>query len=122
LSNDPAVVSLLLESGGGNIFTITLDGTEKTYLTFDGNSDSRNTLASWSSDGSKIVYTNVESSDPPASGGVMLPTGHIWTMNADGSDQTQVTFGPIYGSLPSFLPMESRSRSPVSPPVSLSCS
>jgi TolB protein len=99
----PVLVSLLLESDG-NIFTITLDGADKTYLTFDGNSDSLNLLASWSSDGSKIVYTNVKSTDPPASGGVVLQTGHIWTMNADGSDQRELTFGPTYGSVPDFSP------------------
>jgi Tol biopolymer transport system component len=92
-------------SGDGNIFTITLDEADKTYLTFDGHPDSiQNGMASWSSDGSKIVYSNTKLTDPPASGGLLRPTGQIWTMNADGSDQKELTFGPIYGSLPSFSP------------------
>ena len=103
LPKDPVLVTLLLESDG-NIFTITFDGADKTYLTFSGNSDDQDILASWSPDGSKIVFTKVSSTDPSASGGVILAAGHIWTMNADGSDQRELTFGPIYGSLPSFSP------------------
>ena len=52
-----------------NIYTITLDGHDKKYLTSDGSRDSINTLASWSADGSRIVYTNVKSTDLPAEGG-----------------------------------------------------
>jgi Tol biopolymer transport system component len=79
-------VTLLLQNDY-NIFAITLDGNNKTYLTSDGNADNINTLASWSADGSRIVYTNFKSTDPLTNGGVLLPTGHIWSMNADGSDQ-----------------------------------
>jgi Tol biopolymer transport system component len=103
-------VTLLLLTDGNNLFTITLNGSEldwndKTYLTSDGNPGGvSNILASWSADGSRIAYTKVNSSDPPTSGGLLLSTGHIWIMNADGSSQTQLTFGPIYGALPSFSP------------------
>ena len=57
-------VTLLLQNDY-NIFAITLDGSNKTYLTSDGNADNINTLASWSADGSRIVYTNFKSIDPP---------------------------------------------------------
>jgi TolB protein len=61
-------------------------------------------FASWSLDGSRIVYTNIRSGDMPAGEGLLLVVGDIWTMNADGSDQRQITSGPIYGALPSFSP------------------
>lgn len=99
----PVLSSLLLESDY-NIFTITLDDTEKTYLTSDGQQGSINIESSFSYDGGKIVYTNVKTGDPIASGGLLLAPGHIWSMNADGSDQTQLTVDPLYGALPTYSP------------------
>jgi Tol biopolymer transport system component len=29
---------------------------------------------------------------------------HIWTMNADGSDKEQITFGPLTGTAATFSP------------------
>jgi Tol biopolymer transport system component len=98
-------VTILLQSDN-NIFTVTLDRGEKTYLTFSGNTQNRYFFPSWSSDGSQIVYTNIQSGEIPAGGGLLLAVGSIWTMNADGSDQRQLTSGQSYGSLPSFSPNE----------------
>ena len=96
-------VTLLLQNDY-NIFATTLDGNDRTYLTSDGSPDTINTLASWWADGSRIVYTKVTLTDPQAIGGVLLPVGHIWSMNADGSHERELTFGLTYGALPSFSP------------------
>src|SRR6266851_4560340 len=99
---------LLLETDG-NIFTIGLDGTGKTYLTSDG-SDYKNELASWSYDGSKIVYMRYPLNDPDAPSQAeqeragFFDPAYVWTMNADGSDKRQLTSGTHYGGLPTFSP------------------
>lgn len=82
-----------LLASDGNIFTVGVDGTGKTYLTADG-AGYENNLAAWSHDGSKIVYARQAPNDFP----------YIWTMNADGSDKRQLTFGALHGSTPSFSP------------------
>src|SRR4051794_33267306 len=96
---DPDSVTLLVRTDAeNNIYTITLDGNNKKYLTIDGNSENGYSVPSWSPDGSKIVYTNGKVGDPSPSGGLLVPIGHIWTMNADGSGPKQLTFGPLYGA------------------------
>jgi TolB protein len=59
------------------------DGSGLTALTDDYNNTSAtntNRFAVWSPDGSKIAYSH---------------SGWTWTMNADGSNKTQLSFGPI---------------------------
>lgn len=82
----------ILESDG-NIFTINADGTGKAYLTDDASSFT-DQLASWSFDGSKIVFARAASGEP----------SHLWTMNADGSNKQQVTFGDLSGTTATFSP------------------
>src|SRR5947208_2783010 len=84
---------LLLRSDGNNIFTANLDGTVNNYLT-DDSAGYLNGIAAWSRDGSKIVYTRQAPNAPP----------YIWTMNADGSDKEQLTFGSLAGGEASFSP------------------
>src|SRR3954462_6021420 len=84
--------TLLLQSDG-NIFTLSLSNGEKKYLTSDGGPNNQYIFASWSLNGSRIVYTK---SQPPDM--------YIWTMNADGSNQKQLTYAPLMGSIPSFSP------------------
>ena len=57
------------------------NGSNKTQLTFDANDHDQ--LPDWSPDGTKIAYE-----DGPSGG------GRIFSMHADGSHQTQLTFGP----------------------------
>jgi Tol biopolymer transport system component len=87
----------LILGSDGNIFTIRADGSNKTYLTEEG-PEVINHLASWSYDGTKIVYTRGESTPF----GRIQP--YIWTMNADGTDKKQLTFHPLSGSSPTFSP------------------
>jgi hypothetical protein len=87
----------LILGSDGNIFTIRADGSNKTYLTQEG-PEVINHLASWSYDGTKIVYTRGESTPF----GRIQP--YIWTMNADGTDKKQLTFHPLSGSSPTFSP------------------
>src|SRR5216683_973844 len=90
---NPALAADLILESDGNIYTIRLDGSGKTYLTDDG-PDTQNVLAAWSYDGSKIVYVHRAPSEQP----------YIWTMNADGSDKTQLTFGDLSGGAATFSP------------------
>ena len=92
IDNTTLARDLILESDG-NIFTIKLDGSDKTYLTND-SPDYSNVLAAWSYDGSKIVYVNTAPNERP----------YIWTMNADGSDKQQLTFGNVTGGAATFSP------------------
>ncbi len=65
---------------GGNtqtIYVINPDGSGKRYLT---QGTDVNTLASWSYDGSKIVFLSSLSG-----------SGEIWVMNADGTNRKQLT-------------------------------
>lgn len=65
------------DSGGGGIFVVNADGTGETQLTSDGVSGHPR----WSPDGSKIAYSRGDWNDL-----------HIWTMNADGSGQKELTW------------------------------
>lgn len=88
-------VTLLLQSDG-NLYTIPFYGSEKRYLTSDATGpDNGYELASWSPDGSRIVYSKKQGAN-----------AYIWTMNADGSDQRQLTFGSLDGTYASFSPDE----------------
>src|SRR4051812_34210950 len=87
----------LILGSDGNIFTIRPDGSDKTYLTQEG-PGTTSSLASWSYDGSKIVY--MRSAPDPSS----KSQPYIWTMNADGSDKTQLTSGLLSGSAGTFSP------------------
>jgi WD40 repeat protein len=82
------------------IFTVNPDGSGLTQLTFTGprvfNSEPR-----WSADGMKIVFVSNRVTAADADGNY-----EIWTMNADGSGQTQLTFTPtpVFIDGPAFSP------------------
>ncbi|HEY7969353.1 MAG TPA: hypothetical protein VID95_05105, partial [Candidatus Limnocylindrales bacterium] len=63
------------------VWVMSSNGSNKTQLTFDGKGYDQ--LPDWSPDGTKIAYAG------GPSGG-----GRIFSMHADGSHQTQLTFGP----------------------------
>src|SRR5438128_882713 len=87
-----SLASAVILDNDDNIYTIRSDGTDKTYLTNDNGPGTVNTGASWSADGSKIVYEHQAPGERAA----------IWSMNADGSGKRQLTFGSITGSSPVF--------------------
>jgi Tol biopolymer transport system component len=66
------------------IFTINPDGTGVLRLT---NSSAEDHNPAWSPDGTKIVFASDRG--PLRARGAM----HLWVMNADGTGQTQLTFG-----------------------------
>jgi hypothetical protein len=72
-------------SPGAHVFVINPDGTHETSLAF-GFPDSE---PAWSPDGKQIVFARA-----PAFGTTCQSRWGIWTMNADGSNRTQITFPP----------------------------
>jgi TolB protein len=72
------------------IYKINVDGTGETRLT---NNPGQDEAPDWSPDGSKIVFQTAQ--------------GHIWTMNADGTNQQDLTEGE-HGIDPSWSPDGSR--------------
>lgn len=74
------------------IHTMNSDGSGDVRLTFDAQAGyRREDSPRFSPDGSKIVFTVRSLSD-----------GDIWIMNADGSEQTQLTFGHFDDAFPMF--------------------
>ena len=71
---------ILLQSDGNNIFKSNTENNARVYLT-DDDEGAANTLPSWSYDGLKIVYTRQ----------VPGEASYVWIMDADGSNQRQVT-------------------------------
>jgi TolB protein len=65
------------DGGAGEIYVMKPDGSGATRLTFN-NQDDRG--PAWSADGSKIVFARYDGND-----------WEIWSMNADGSNQQQLT-------------------------------
>ena len=85
---------------GPNLYDVFEDGTGRTQLTTVG----RNIQAAWSADGSKIAFaTDRNEPSPPGVCG-----GHcnweIYTMNADGTGQTRLTFNSAEDLAPTWSP------------------
>jgi Tol biopolymer transport system component len=70
----------------GDIFTMNRDGTGLKQLTLDGELDDQPT---WSPDGTRIAFRSFRT----------LAGGHIVTMNADGSNQVDLTPDPLPGTI-----------------------
>ena len=82
-------------TGVPQIFTMTPIGTEVTNLSNDPNGSDR--MPTFSPDGSKIAFQRT-----PTSG--INPVGKIWTMNANGSAQMQITLGLGNDERPTYSP------------------
>ena len=82
-------------TGVAQIFTMTPIGTDVTNISNDANGQDR--FPTFSPDGSKIAFQRT-----PTSG--LNPVGKIWTMNASGSGQTQITTGTGNDERPSYSP------------------
>lgn len=79
------------QDGTGDIFTMRRDGTSVTQLTFDPELDDQPT---WSSDGSRIAFRSFRT----------LAGGNIWMMNADGSNQVNLTPDPLPATIENSRP------------------
>jgi hypothetical protein len=75
-------------STSGDIYTVNLDGTGLTRLTTDPGDDFG---AAWSPTGTKIAFTSTRNDPNPT--GCTNCILHIYVMNDDGSNQTDVTSG-----------------------------
>lgn len=82
-------------TGVAQIFTITPIGTDVTNISNDPNSQDR--FPAFSPDGTKIAFQRT-----PTSG--LNPVGKIWTMNANGSGQMQITLGVGNDERPTYSP------------------
>jgi CxxC motif-containing protein (DUF1111 family) len=80
--------------GVAQIFTITPIGTDETNLS--NNSLVNDRMPAFSPDGTKIAFQRTPNA--------LNPVGKIWTMNADGTTQTQVTLGTGNDERPSYSP------------------
>lgn len=79
------------DSFGGDIYVINADGSSAPKQLTSGDSIEQQPV--WSPDGSRIAY-----------GSNRTGTGHIWIMNADGSNPRQVTSGPAEEWWPTWSP------------------
>jgi Tol biopolymer transport system component len=78
-------------TGTSQVYLMNADGTGQTQLTFD--PQPKDQVSDWSPDGSKIAYL----ADTHGISDVVNPSwGDICVMNADGSDQHQITHNATY--------------------------
>ena len=82
-------------TGVPQIFTMTPIGTDQTNISNDPNGSDR--MPAYSPDGTKIAFQRT-----PTSG--INPVGKIWTMNANGSAQMQITLGLGNDERPTYSP------------------
>ncbi|HEY9282772.1 MAG TPA: di-heme oxidoredictase family protein [Pyrinomonadaceae bacterium] len=94
-SPDGTKIAFSRVTGGvAQIFTITPFGTEDTNLSNNALANDRQ--PAWSPDGTKIAFQRTPNA--------INPLGKIWTMNADGSGQAQITLGLGTDERPSYSP------------------
>jgi Tol biopolymer transport system component len=86
------------------IYTMNADGTNQTRISTD--AATRDTAAAWSPDGTEIVFERSFAHDVP--GGF---SGQIFTMNLDGSGQTNLSNGATDDGEPDWQPVRGPQRS-----------
>ena len=97
-ANTPRIAFHSNRDGNWNIYLMNPDGTGQTRLTDDPAADS---WPSWSPDGRRIAFiSSRDDPDPDDDESVW----EIYLMNADGSDQTRLTFDSAWHSLPRWSP------------------
>jgi Tol biopolymer transport system component len=92
-TGDLIVFGSTQDGGASELYTIRPDGSELTRLTTNTVSDS---YATWSPDGTRIAWSG---------------NGAIWVMNADGSDQRQISDG-LSDTFPVYHPRVPRRDAP----------
>ena len=84
------------------IYLMNIDGSNPTDILNDSTATSTDLQPSWSSDGTRIAFAANRST------GVGLGPHDAWTMNADGSNLTQLTFGGQFGLETAWSPDDSK--------------
>jgi len=84
--------------GNSEIYVMNADGSDQTRLTFvlpsvPGATDGQDLWPSWSPDGTKIAFASTRDDND-----------EIYIMNADGSDQTNISNDPRFDNLPDWSP------------------
>ncbi len=107
--NDPAWspdgTKIAFESrrdGDSELYVMNADGTGVTRLTFSPGEDRG---ASWSPDGERIVFHSTRDPGNPNQAGHHGPVNfEVYVMNADGSNQTNLTNSPFFDAQPAWSP------------------
>lgn len=79
---------------GAQIYSMKSDGQDQTNLSAAGGTSHIDIQASVSPDGKRIAFTRGEILDPAT----FTLTGQLWTMNIDGSHQTDISNNPLVAS------------------------
>jgi Tol biopolymer transport system component len=86
-----------------DIWTMNPDGSNRVNLT--GGSPADDAFPNWSADGRKILFMSArETPGNPAPPGAPEPDFEIFVMNADGSNQRQITFNELDDEDPAWSP------------------
>jgi TolB protein len=89
---------------GGYIYVMNADGSNQTQLTNSGYDSSPR----WSPDSSRFTFTSVRDNPSPSTCNRAPCNVEIYSMNADGSNQTRLTNNPAYDVSPEWSPDGSR--------------
>jgi Tol biopolymer transport system component len=91
------------DGGDTDIWTMSPDGSNQVNLT--ANSKGNDASASWRADGQKIAFMSDRATPSnPTPPGFPGPDFEIFVMNADGSNQTQITFNGFDDEAPAWSP------------------
>jgi hypothetical protein len=86
--------------GDPEIWVMNADGTNPVQLTSNGIFDS---APAWSPDGAQIAFERSQATNSEGTG-VGYPTDEIWVMNADGTNQRQLTNNSAHDEGPAWSP------------------
>ena len=90
--------------GNSEIYVMNADGSNQTRLT---NNPSFDMVPCWSPDGKKIAFYSLRNDVPPEKDERWWyeMNAEIYVMNADGSEQKNITNNPAYDGYPSWSPL-----------------
>lgn len=86
------------DGGSSEAYRMDADGNDVTRLTFNGPPEDRGT--SWSPDGEQIAFHSTRDPGPGSHGGNF----EVYRMDADGSDQVNLTNHPAFDAQPAWSP------------------
>jgi Tol biopolymer transport system component len=91
------------DGGDADVWTMSPDGRDQVNLT--ANSEGEDFAASWRADGKQIAFmSNRETPNNPTPPGSPGPDFEIFVMDADGSNQKQITFNDVGDEFPAWSP------------------